>query len=187
QLPEAYALTQMSNVLKFPENWFLKKDLDTGNQVSFFRSNTTATQLLQRKAEAHLEITFEASTYLENWVNLPNVFFPKILSREESFLLTPTEIEKIATEYREIWGLGNTPISNLITLLENVGVIIIREDLGATSMDGVSKWILGRPYILISSDKASACRNRFDLAHELAHLILHANLTAEDYKLRYRK
>ncbi|MEG2707385.1 MAG: XRE family transcriptional regulator [Acinetobacter sp.] len=187
QLPEAYALTQMSNVLKFPENWFLKKDLDTGSQVSFFRSNATATQLLQRKAEAHLEITFEASAYLENWVNLPNVFFPKILSREESFLLTPSEIEKIATEYREIWGLGNTPISNLITLLENIGVIVIREDLGATSMDGVSKWILGRPYILISSDKASACRNRFDLAHELAHLILHANLTAEDYKLRYKE
>ena len=43
QLPEAYALTRMSNVLKFPENWFLKKDLDTGSQVSFFRSNATAT------------------------------------------------------------------------------------------------------------------------------------------------
>jgi len=187
QFPEAHAVTKMSTALNFPENWFLKKSLDVDSHVSFFRSNSTATQFLRRKAESHLEIMFEASLYLENWVNFPNVFFPKILTREESFLLNFNEIEKIASEYRKFWGLGSAPISNLVTLLENVGVIIIREELGETSMDGVSKWIMGRPYILISSDKASACRNRFDLAHELAHLILHANLTQADYKARYKE
>lgn len=187
QYPEANAITQMSQGLGFPESWFLKPSIKFESSVSFFRSNSTATHLLRKKAESHLEISFECLGYLENWINLPKVFFPKILSREEAFLLNSAEIEKIANAYREYWGLGITPITNLITLLENVGVIILKEELGSTSMDGVSKWIMGRPYILIASDKASACRSRFDLAHELAHLILHANLDEDDYNLRYKE
>jgi Zn-dependent peptidase ImmA (M78 family) len=187
QYPEANAISQMSQALGFPESWFLKPSIKFERSVSFFRSNSTATHLLRKKAESHLEISFECLGYLENWINLPKVFFPKILSREEAFLLNSAEIEKIANAYREYWGLGITPITNLITLLENVGVIILKEELGSTSMDGVSKWIMGRPYILIASDKASACRSRFDLAHELAHLILHANLDEEDYNLRYKE
>ncbi|MGE0604916.1 MAG: ImmA/IrrE family metallo-endopeptidase, partial [Xanthobacteraceae bacterium] len=37
-----------------------------------------------------------------------------------------------------------------------------------------------RPYILIAVDKESFLRSQMDLAHELAHMVLHRNLTREE-------
>ena len=46
-------------------------------------------------------------------------------------------------------------------------------------MDGFSGWdvVSNTPYIILGDDKGSAVRSRFDVAHELGHLILHRNLS----------
>ena len=187
QYPESIAVQKISDALQIPESWFLKPSLNFGSEVSFFRSNASTTQIYRKKAISHLQMTYECNLELENWIDYPSVFYPRILTREEGLSLDFAEIENIANFYRDQWKLGRGPIKNLIKVLENVGTIIVKEQLGSTNMDGVSKWFFDRPYILISSDKASACRNRFDVAHELAHLVLHKNLTLEDYELGYKR
>lgn len=186
QYPESIAVQKISSALQIPENWFLKPFLNFGPEVSFFRSNASTTQIYRKKAISHLQMAYECNLELENWIDYPSVFYPYILTREEGLSLDLAEIENIANFYRDQWKLGRGPIKNLIKVLENAGTIIIKEQLGSTSMDGVSKWFFDRPYMLIASDKSSACRNRFDVAHELAHLILHKNLTIEDYELGYK-
>lgn len=90
-------------------------------------------------------------------------------------------IEDVADQTRKAWGLGNGPISDVTLLLENNGVIISKVTLGTIYMDGFSGWDVASntPYIILGDDKGSAVRSRFDVAHELGHLILHRNLSPE--------
>ena len=39
--------------------------------------------------------------------------------------------------------------------------------------DACSQWYNNRPFVFLTSDKQSAVRSRFDLAHELGHFFLH--------------
>jgi len=74
-------------------------------------------------------------------------------------------------------------------LLENNGAVVVRRRLNAETLDAFSIWVRGRPFIVLSSDKNCAARSRFDIAHELGHLILHRNVpelyikTPEYFKL----
>ena len=57
--------------------------------------------------------------------------------------------------------------------------IISRIEFGEHKIDAFSQWFNNYPYIVLGSDKSSAVRSRFDLAHELGHLILHAHIDLE--------
>ncbi len=47
-------------------------------------------------------------------------------------------------------------------------------------IDAFSVWYDAKPYIFLSSDKGSNVRTRFDMAHELGHLIMHADYFQDD-------
>jgi Zn-dependent peptidase ImmA (M78 family) len=70
------------------------------------------------------------------------------------------------------------PISNMVRLVENHGGIVVRDRLGAESLDGLSELVPAsrRPHIVIGTDKGSAVRWRFDCAHELGHAVLHSHV-----------
>jgi Zn-dependent peptidase ImmA (M78 family) len=53
-----------------------------------------------------------------------------------------------------------------------------RFDLEANALDAFSLWddYTRRPLLILSADKRSAARSRFDAAHELGHLLLHRNV-----------
>ena len=65
-------------------------------------------------------------------------------------------------------------------LLENNGVIISTAVFETGRMDGYSGFEVGSgtPHVIIGYDKGSAVRTRFDLAHELGHMVLHRGLGA---------
>lgn len=177
--PDHQSLDAISNVLGLPIDWFFEPSLVTSS-VYHFRSNSAATKTAQEIARIRLRWTAELSNKLTEWVDLPETNLIPSPSREEALNLTIKDIEIYAQSLREHLKLGIGPIPNLTHLLEAAGVIIVREESGFTSMDGVSAWINEKPYIWVASDKASCVRSRFDVAHELGHIILHKNLTMED-------
>src|SRR5262249_5990128 len=61
---------------------------------------------------------------------------------------------------------------------------VVRDYLEADTLDALSEWLEpeGIPFIVLNADKESAVRSRFDLAHELGHLILHRSVTPDDLK-----
>ncbi|WP_300315978.1 ImmA/IrrE family metallo-endopeptidase, partial [uncultured Psychrobacter sp.] len=86
----------------------------------------------------------------------------------------PLDIERIAEHCRKEWDLGLGPISNMTRLCENLGIVVISYDHHGENSDiDALSVTLKRPIIVRSSSKQSACRLRFDLAHELAHLLFH--------------
>lgn len=81
------------------------------------------------------------------------------------------DIEGIALNLRENWELGRDPIENLMAVLEDKGVRVCLVQ-GCEGFDGLCAWVQeGIPVIAVQRDMPGD-RQRFNLAHELAHLLL---------------
>lgn len=183
QTPEAPALTALSNALVVPEDFLLRPMLNYGDTPYFFRSYSNVTNEAQAIARRRLEWLNEISVAMQDWIDWPKVNIPR-LGKGDYRKLNDADIETLAAECRREWRIGNGPIEDVVLLLENAGVICVREALGYDRMDGVSKWFSSdsRPYVFISADKANGVRNRFDAAHELGHLVMHWDVPVIDYK-----
>ncbi|QNG20971.1 ImmA/IrrE family metallo-endopeptidase [Rhodococcus triatomae] len=75
---------------------------------------------------------------------------------------------------RGIWGLGTKPLPNLVQLCESRGIRVYTLPAFADAVDAYSIWRGGVPYVFLARRKTPE-RIRFDLAHELGHLILHSD------------
>lgn len=95
---------------------------------------------------------------------LPNNLLEKI----ECF----TEVELVAELMRMHWNLGICPIIDLTATLESHGIRVFAVDTDEEHFDGFSNQVNGKPLIVISSNWPGD-RQRFTLAYELGHLILH--------------
>ena len=78
--------------------------------------------------------------------------------------------------------MANGPISNMVLLLENQGADCgtrptRRGHPGRACHSSLLR--TGGPYIVIGIDKGSPARWRFDAAHELGHVLLHAKVRRE--------
>lgn len=186
QSPELEALESLSSRLSIPSSWFLKLVPDYGDDVCFFRSNASITKEAQTISLIRLKWLNEISLHLQKWIDWPVVDVPS-LPNVDHRTISDAEIESAALICRERWGLGLGPISDVLLVLENAGVICVREELGFAKMDGASKWFQtdGRPYVFLAADKANGCRSRFDAAHELGHLVLHRNVSDLEFAKRY--
>jgi len=115
-------------------------------------------------------------------VNLPERRFtdPEQISAED--------IEAAASECRDRWRLGRSAVQDLALAVEGAGIIVIREETGIAQIEGLSAWSqsLGRPVIFLSADKDNGFRSRFDLAHELGHVVLHKHITRPTEKDRHK-
>ena len=119
--------------------------------------------------------------YLDEFVNYPSL---NILPAEAPGLsdgrYSNTEIASAAANCRKAWGLGHGPISNVISLLENNGVIVCRYVIPGEQIEAFSFWNGPKALLFLASTKDSACRARFDAAHELGHLLLHRGIGPEE-------
>ncbi|OYX30720.1 MAG: hypothetical protein B7Y99_11280 [Caulobacterales bacterium 32-69-10] len=173
QVPEPDAIESLASKLNVRPSLFLRQS-PPSEAMHFYRSNSTLTLGLRKKAEARLQWAKHLFSELEEWVDFPEPDFPR-LGPVNYRLIDEAQIEECARDCRARWGLGTGPIADVIGTLETAGAIVVREELGGLKMDGVSAWcgLASRPFVLLAEDKASAVRSRFDAAHELGHLILH--------------
>jgi Zn-dependent peptidase ImmA (M78 family)/transcriptional regulator with XRE-family HTH domain len=174
QSPEPEALDGLARALNLPVAFFLKPQPEHGDGPMFFRSMASTTQMLRRRVRARLRWAQDVSLSLQNWLDLPVADVPQ-LDTSDYREIRDQDIEDVANECRLRWGLGSGPISDVLLVLENAGITLVKEEVGSAAMDGVSNWSDsdGRPYMLIAKDKDTCVRSRLDAAHELGHLVLH--------------
>lgn len=188
QAPESEALERLASVVNVAPEWFTRR-LPEKMSRPLFRSNASAYAAARAMLEARLEWANEVVIKLEEYVDLPELCLP-IRQYTNIDEISNADIEDAALECRKLWGLGKNEIPDLALAAESNGVILIREETGIAQIEGLSAWSkeLMHPFILLSSDKGNAFRSRFDLAHEIGHLILHKHvgneLDSERYKLK---
>ena len=182
-IPSTQVLEQLSKLLSVPTHFFLKpKETDiSADDVVFFRSRAAATKKSKLAHANRLKWLIEIHRYLETYLDFPTLDIPKYLSSKVYAPIDFEEIDEIAIKVRKHWGLGNGPISNVLLLLEKKGAIVARASFSDYKIDACSVWEpSSRPYIFLGSDKTAA-HSRFDISHELGHLVLHSNLTLSEF------
>ena len=78
--------------------------------------------------------------------------------------------ETAADQLRTQWELGDRPLDNLVQTAEDRGVVVISWDKSG-DFDGLSGWCGDYPVTVINTNR-STDRIRFNLAHEIGHLVM---------------
>lgn len=179
--PESDSLESLSFVLGFPIAWFTRPVFQRPESTVFYRTLSTTSGDLRGKAGAKMSWFQEVAVYFSQWLDWPELNLP-VVSVSDHRELDDLDIASAALRCRELWDLGIGPIEDLSMAVEGAGVICAHVKQGNTKMDGLSQWdeSQNRPFILLSIDKCNYYRSRFDLAHELGHVILHRYIKTFD-------
>jgi len=151
------------------------------------------------KAEAN-RLQVRITDHLENYCWLAALFpapdgkagrrevvnMPKLLQAK-----SVDDAEKIAKELREKWKIGMDPIENLVETLEDHAATVLALDADAR-FDGNAAWakVIGdneqKIPVLVTNAAMPGDRQRFNLAHELGHLVIKQKKTKDDEDIAHR-
>jgi Zn-dependent peptidase ImmA (M78 family)/transcriptional regulator with XRE-family HTH domain len=171
--PSGDTMRRIIAITEQPPSFFVTQRERAANGISPFWRGLKRMELHHRKRiSRRLEWASDVVSFLSDYIELPEIKFPHIEFDAASD--STEQIEVAADALRESWQLGRGPLRDLSSIMELHGFILVRESVHCTDMDAVSVWQFGRPYILYSADVSSGPRTAYNLAHELGHMLLHA-------------
>lgn len=91
-------------------------------------------------------------------------------------------VEEVARRLRHVWQLPTGPIRSMVEAIESAGGVVFRCEFSSKDVSGISQWPLDNPDlppVFFVNEDIPGDRQRFTLAHELAHVILH-HLPSDD-------
>ncbi len=138
-----------------------------------FRSLRSTTQLARDQAQAFGQLAVDIAAGLETHVEYPKIDVPTLPVDTED--LEDDGPEAAARLVREQWDIGDGPIGHLLRLMENHGILVVFSPPQAASVDAYSFDSRQRPVVVLNPQKRDYYRQRFDLAHELGHLVMHGD------------
>jgi Zn-dependent peptidase ImmA (M78 family)/DNA-binding XRE family transcriptional regulator len=131
---------------------------------------------LPRKQEKAIQASI--GEWLERYIEIEDLRVlgkkPDGLPSGPAFAVSKSDdVESAADALREHWQLGSAPIENLTELLEDKGVKVGLVDAG-DEFEACTFWVEtdGRMPVIATRKGLYGDRQRFNLAHELGHLVL---------------
>jgi Zn-dependent peptidase ImmA (M78 family)/DNA-binding XRE family transcriptional regulator len=180
-MPSSPVLLAMAQALNVSPEYLLSQREVELSGIDFRKSPHASTKE-ERAVEA--AVLDQIERYLELEELLPGSEQPWELPEDGAFSISAVDgAEGAADALRRLWKLGIDPIPLMAELLEEKGVKVIALDLP----EGVSgsKAIVQRPNlpelpVIVVNQKHNGERQRFTLAHELAHLVLRSSNLGEE-------
>lgn len=163
--PRPEMLSALSAALEFPLDFFGLPDPDeiAVGAVSLRAPGKVAAA--ERSAVlSGLVLALEFNRWLETRFELPGPAVP---------VLERTRPELAAEMVRAQWHIDFKPISNMVHLVEAHGVRVFALAPEDARVGSFSLWHGGRPFIFLDT-REPGTHGRFDVAHELGHLVLHS-------------
>jgi Zn-dependent peptidase ImmA (M78 family)/transcriptional regulator with XRE-family HTH domain len=181
--PEPEMLDHIAITLGVRVDFFLRDTFDTSRPI-FFRSQSSTLVRDLNYQRAQMRWLKEITHALSHYVDFPKVDIPDVLNGAHYKQLRDEDLERIASDLRAHWGIGDGPCENVVAHLEGVGAIVASIEMGTAKLDGLCSWSEpeGRPHILLANDKMSFARRQMDAAHEMAHAILHRGVTEDEFR-----
>ncbi|PSU97837.1 DNA-binding protein [Photobacterium leiognathi subsp. mandapamensis] len=172
--PSDEHIKTLANFLNVQESFFYKsRNRQIELEQCHFRSVRSSTQTLKKMVMSQVEILdTHFLKLLENEIDFPEIKIPEIADADISSV---TQIELLAERVRRDLNIGLGPISNMTKLLEYIGCLVVNIKDVDERVDAFSIYN-SRPLVIRNTAKISPCRLRFDLAHELGHLIMHQGI-----------
>lgn len=167
--PSGETLDRCAAALDVPVSFFTtgRPHLRLDTASAHFRSLRSTTAHQRQQALAHVELLWELIDQLDHVVELPPVDLGVPLG------IRPGEPAATAAIVRKAWDVPAGPVVHLVRTLESRGVVLTQlPDVDAETIDAFSAAPHPRPMIVLSG-KGNPMRQRFSVAHELGHLLLH--------------
>lgn len=155
--------------LSYPVTFFHQTSPPSQVSHYYYRKKITIPQKIIIQMEAVIRIFRRNIDSLIEAVELPEFKLIQIPSSSES-------PESLAQKARHILGLPKGPIQNLVITLENSGIMIVKTDLFHEKIDGLSTISEKGANIIFLNARMPNDRQRFSLAHELGHLLMHFDI-----------
>lgn len=146
-------------------------DVSVGSDVPHFRFYRSGMQTLVLQGRAYLQLTQDLVRTLRGYVDFPVLDLPSMPTDPE---LADSVMPMMAAQYvRHVWGLGSSPIRHILREVENHGICAVFAPFEHASLDAYSVFGGGVPLIVLNPTVGDYYRQRFDVAHELGHLVMH--------------
>lgn len=180
QIPTSGQLIELARALAVRTEYLLRATQVELGEVAYRAHSKLSAKLRDR---IHADVLDQ----LERWHELLAAFPTDVLPDFTLPRGLPDRIddedalEEVAEALRAAWRLGEDPIPDLIDALESQGLLVVlTEAEGGGRFNGLSAMAgegLARPVIVVHADWPGD-RQRFTLAHELAHLVLDGRLAS---------
>ncbi len=179
--PTAQFMLLAGSVLDIPSSYFIHQS-ELQVQWTAFRRHSRFGKMKQEAVIAY------ASDIAELQVELHSMLYPNSRPDLPEPVKTKDfgDAEMAAAQVRATWDVGNRPLDNLVQTAEDHGVIVIGWDDDSGRFDGLSGRCGGYPVTVINANR-SADRKRFNLAHEIGHLVMDtSDSNLDDESLAHR-
>lgn len=171
--PIASTVAELALALQVDPGFFLPRPggLNASDSPAHFRSLRSTTQLVRDQAYAYGQMVLDVATTIERHVEFPGRSLPVMpVAGDEPDGGAPEEAARLL---RKEWGIHEGPVGHLVRLVENHGGLVVFTPTAASAVDAYSFDAPQRPVILLNPLKDDYFRQRFDVAHELGHLVMH--------------
>lgn len=176
---------KLAAALHVPYEFFLQKDACiTKTAATYFRSLISTSKLSRTAQSIKLEFIAKIYEALLNYIDFPTLNLPQVefVGSENVFNEADNhrvllELEQIAADVRTMWELGEGPIEDLQYALEANGIVVTGFNASEDKIDAFSQRIMTSTgevcVIALNQGEKPEGRIRFDMAHELAHILIH--------------
>jgi len=184
--PSSELVARLAEALDLPVGFFYRDSARLPSTEAFyFRASSKLAQKDEGAARTLASLVCELSQWMDSTYRLPAPGVPEIQEIADADLDAGPEVA--AEALRAHWGLGTAPISTMVGLLESKGARIFSVSGTFAAIDAFSFRHKSNAIVFLNPSK-SAERLRFDLSHELGHLLLHGGSLYEgDDKARERQ
>ncbi|TDD69978.1 ImmA/IrrE family metallo-endopeptidase [Actinomadura darangshiensis] len=173
QRPDELTVKRLAIALAVPVEFFQSGRTPVPLDGAHFRSLRSTTQIERDQALAYGRIATDVVAVLESLVDFPHIDLPEYpVSPDEIAGPGPVEAARLT---RKALLAEQGPVPHVVRLLEAHGVIVLVLPQAAERVDAFSVGIHPRPMVFFNPAKGDYWRNRFDGAHELGHLVMHAD------------
>lgn len=164
--PRQPTIRRIADALDFPEQFFSGPEVDElpVDGISWRARTKTPPRVLD-SARAAGTLAAQLYDWIDERFRLPEPDLPS---------LGKPDPETAAEMVRTRWDLGSAPAPNMIHLLEARGVRVFSLPPDSLEVDAFAVWRGSVPFVFLNTMKTVE-RGRFDAAHELGHLVMHAS------------
>jgi len=185
-MPSSRVLIALAAALNVTEDYLLSED-DLALEGVDFRKKAGTSAREEATLEARAIHMLERYLTVEDLLQMRSVDWEQPRSAPHP-VADMRDAEDAARSVREDWGLGNDPIPQLAELLEERGIKILSLDLD--NIDGLAAKVRrkdrGAARVIVIKRSTWSERKRFNLAHELGHMVIAPSGGVDEEKAAHR-
>jgi Zn-dependent peptidase ImmA (M78 family)/transcriptional regulator with XRE-family HTH domain len=180
--PSSGVLLRLARALDVKTEYFLRPITITVSAPAY-RRRTSLPRKQEQAIAAQIQEWLERYLDVESFFGGPPEF--ELPSDVNCRVASLDEVERVAIELRQGWDLGLAPIESLVEVLEDRGIKVGLVE-GHQDFDSLTFWVDDAVPVIVVKRDVLGDRQRFNLAHELGHLVLKPAEGVDEEDAAYR-